>query len=377
MIEPLCPYFGDCGGCSLQHLDYQQQLEQKKKNPVRITGFEEVKVFSGSEYGYRNRLELIFHPRGIGLRAKDQKNRIVDVEKCSIVNGEINLLIKEVRDFFRQKVRSIDSFDSRKKIGTFRELVIRNSAGGSSVSFVLNEDSSRLAGAIELVKEFAEMTTADKVAVTEISANSDETYSSEFFMVKGDEMMHEDYLGKTFFYHLQGFFQNNSFVAEKMQKYVRGLLESYQTSTANLLDLYSGVGTFGIINADLFKEVFLVESDKNCIEGAEKNIEQNQIKNVKAVLLDGKNLYKLNLSGHLFVITDPPRVGMDQKTIEQLNKLKSEVIVYVSCNPEQLGKDLLKFKDYYVRSVALFDLFPQTIHSEVVVELVRKQTYHF
>jgi 23S rRNA (uracil1939-C5)-methyltransferase len=91
------------------------------------------------------------------------------------------------------------------------------------------------------------------------------------------------------------------------------------------------------------------------------------------VLLDAMQLKKLDLPDSLFVITDPPRSGMHEKTIEQLKKLRPKVIVYVSCNVVQLGKDLPKFKDYRIRSAALFDLFPQTPHSEAVVELVLKE----
>ena len=137
-----------------------------------------------------------------------------------------------------------------------------------------------------------------------------------------------------------------------------------------MLDLYAGVGTFGIINSGLFKEVYIVESDKNCIDAAKINIKNNSIKNAKEILLDAMKLKQLTLPKDLFVITDPPRSGMHPKTIEQLKNLKPKIIIYVSCNIEQLSKDLNKFSDYSIKSAALFDLFPQTPHIEAVVELV-------
>jgi len=143
-------------------------------------------------------------------------------------------------------------------------------------------------------------------------------------------------------------------------------------SYCNLLDLYGGVGTFGIINSDLFKTVKTVESFEGCVDAAKANIELNGVKNTEAILLDAMHLKKLDLQSPLFVITDPPRSGMHQKTIEQLIVLKPKLIIYISCSIQQLEKELPKFlKHYKLKSAAIFDLFPQTNHMETVVELVR------
>ena len=160
-------------------------------------------------------------------------------------------------------------------------------------------------------------------------------------------------------------------MAEKMQEYCRGLLQKYEPLKAHLLDLYGGVGTFGIINADLFKRVTIVENVPPAIECAQKNAEDNGMKNVTSVCLDAMQLQKLSVIKPVYVIADPPRTGMHLKAIQRLVELQPEVILYISCNPEQLAKELLKFKGYVVRSAALFDLFPQTTHSELIVELVR------
>ena len=139
-----------------------------------------------------------------------------------------------------------------------------------------------------------------------------------------------------------------------------------------MLDLYGGVGTFGIANADLFHAVTIVESVPASIKMAEQNVLFNNTLNVKGVVLDAQYIKRLSFFGRLFVITDPPRSGMHPKTIAYLNEIKPEVIIYISCNVEQLSKDLMKFHDYEVKSAALFDLFPQTTHSEAVVELRKK-----
>ncbi|MDP2907300.1 MAG: 23S rRNA (uracil(1939)-C(5))-methyltransferase RlmD [Nanoarchaeota archaeon] len=369
MAQPLCTYFGSCGGCSSQHIDYTIQLENKKKALVQNIKFEDVKVFSDKEYYYRNRMDMIFHPQGIGFRKKGQWQNIIDVEKCVISNEKLNNLIKEVRNFFK----GVDSFDLKRHTGTYHYVVIRTPSNDSSLSFVLNEDSNNLSTAVEKVKEFSEKTTANNVIITYTSKDSDMSISDEFFAVKGKDMIREKYLGKEFLFPVQGFFQNNSTMAEKMHEYCNGLLKKYETKNASLLDLYAGVGTFGINNSALFKQVMILENDKLSIQAAEENMKNNNITNIKTTLLDAKHLGRLELQKPLFIIMDPPRSGMHPKTIEQLNILKPEVMIYISCNVEQLGKDLPKFKDYEIRSAALFDLFPQTAHCEAIVELCKKK----
>ncbi|MFH0869640.1 MAG: 23S rRNA (uracil(1939)-C(5))-methyltransferase RlmD [archaeon] len=366
MTEPRCPFFGKCGGCTTQHVPYELQLENKKKLLISHIKFPEIKVFSGSEYGYRNRMDFIFHEGGLGFREKDKWWKIVDVDNCVISDEKVNGLLLELRDFFKDA----EWFDVKKHTGTFRYAVVRTATEGATVSIILNEDSSRLSEAVARIKEYAGKSKAENVLGCHVPANTDQSISANHFTVKGEDYLVQNYLGKSFSYSSQGFFQNNHAMAEKMQAYVHNLLRQYRTQDYHLLDLYAGVGTFGIVNASLFKGVTILEGVKECIDSANKNIADNDVRNAKAILLDAMQLKKLDFPAELFVITDPPRSGMHEKTIEQLKKLKPQVIVYVSCNVVQLGKDLPKFKSYRIKSAALFDLFPQTPHMEAVVELV-------
>ncbi len=367
MATPLCPYFGTCGGCTLQHVDYQQQVEQKKKALATAIKFDNIAVFTGSEYSYRNRMDFVFHHRGLGLRERGKWHSLVDIQKCVISNDLINKLLQEVQGYFTNP----DAFDVRKHIGNFRYAVIRaTSLDDSSISFVLNEDSSRLGEAVEKATQFSSKTTAKNVMLAVVPAQTDVSISENATVIKGSEYLQEQFLGKRFYFPIQGFFQNNSAMAEKMQEYCRTLLQKYNTSSAHLLDLYGGVGTFGITNADLFAGVTIIDLGVS-IPAAKKNIESNNIQNVTALNLDAAQLKKVSPPTPLFVITDPPRTGMHPKTIEQLNLLQPEVIIYISCNVVQLAKELPKFKNYRIKSAALFDLFPQTVHSEAVIELIK------
>ncbi|MBI5072848.1 23S rRNA (uracil(1939)-C(5))-methyltransferase RlmD [Candidatus Woesearchaeota archaeon] len=386
----LCQYFGTCGGCMTQHLSYELQLQNKKKALEHaLSTFAnnvEVQVFADKEYFYRNRMDFIFHAKGLGFREKYKSFFTVDIEKCVIANEKLNTLLKEIRTFFAEKhpsegfnAKEIDAYDPKKRSGTFRYAVIRTPQNDESISFVLNSNSPRISAAVELIKEFSQTTTAKNIIVTYVPGNTDHSTSEEYFVVKGTDVLKEIILEKTFQYNVQGFFQNNFTMAEKMHKYVNDLLKTYDAAKAKqayLLDLYAGVGTFGIINAELFKSVTIIEAFAGCVKAAEENIKINNIKNASAQVLDAKHLRRLFLENKkpLFVITDPPRTGMDMKTIEQLKELKPEVMIYISCNVEQLAKDILKFKTRYdVKSAALFDLFPQTNHSEAVVEFVLKK----
>lgn len=370
MVDALCPYFGKCGGCSSQSISYEQQLINKRKIVAQNTGVDVnfVKVFYDKPFYYRNRMDFIFHPKGLGLRERGNWKNIIDIEQCMISNEKLNLLLKELRNHFK----GVDAFDLIRKTGNYKYAVIRTPGDSSSISFVLNEDSMKLGDAIEKIKDYSKISSADNIVITYVPKNTDMSISEEFFVVKGSDMINENLLGRKFEYSVQGFFQNNSVLAEKMHEYVNQLIRAHQINNqnnTNLLDLYAGVGTFGINNAHLFNKVFIVESDKHCIASARLNIENNNIRNAEAILLDASNLKKLKLENPLFVITDPPRSGMHPKTIEELQRIKPKNIIYISCNIEQLGKDLKKFSGYKLKSVAMFDLFPQTPHIETIIEL--------
>jgi len=337
-MKPLCPYFGKCGGCELQHIEYPIQLENKKKTLQRAINFENIEVFSGYDYFYRNRLDVLFHKKGIGLRRKDRPGEIINIERCVICTEKVNSIITDMQKFFTEN-------DTR----TFRSAIIRASDFDNAVFF--NLDHLRLKGAINKIGEF----NAKNIVVN--TGNS-------VFPLKGNIFVREKLNKKSFYYYSGGFFQNNTKMAEKMIQYSRKILEKYDTKDAQLIDLYGGVGTFGISNADLFKKITVVENSRESVACAKMNNRK-----IEAIALDASKIKRLKLLPKLFMITDPPRSGMDQKTINTIKELKPEVIIYISCNPRQLEKDIKKFSKYKIESAALFDLFPQTNHIEAVVEL--------
>jgi len=372
MIEPKCKYFGKCSGCSSQHIPYESQLINKRRVLANSIKWEldKIQIFYDEEYFYRNRLDLIFTKNGLGMRKKDDAKSVICIDECVIADEKINVLIKEINFHFND----VDFFDLKKKQGTYRFAVIRVSNNEKSISFVLNSNSTKLQYSVEKITEYAKISSAQNIIISYVPSDVDESISRDYFIVKGNDFLHQKYLDKEFIYSIQGFSQNNSKMAEKMHLYVNSLCKNYADKNLSLLDLYSGVGTFGINNCQFFKNLFIVESDKSCVESAKENIKKNKINNAKIIEIDAMQLKRLDLpEKNLFVITDPPRSGMHIKTIEELKKLKPKVMIYISCNVFQLAKELLKFKEHEIKSVALFDLFPHTNHMESVVELVLKR----
>ena len=298
-----------------------------------------------------------------GSREKGKWWKKVDVEHCPISNHRLNELITEVRSAFGDA----DDFDNKEKSGTYMFAVIRTPGLGSSISFVLNRESPGLDNAVSAIREWS--TSADSVVVTPMEPRRDDSKSPEYQLIKGNPMLREKYLDFEYLFPVQGFLQTNSVMAEKMVSYVGDLLEG---TDGHLLDLYGGIGTFGIANAHRFESVTIIESVGEAIAAADENLILNNIKNGKTIVADAKKLKEYELPEPLTVVTDPPRSGMHPKTIKELTRLAPEKIIYVSCNEKQLVRELPLFENYRTETIALFDLFPQTPRMETVVELIRK-----
>ena len=366
MTEAACKYFGDCGGCTYQDVPYSEQLAAKRALLEQQSGITDIKVFSGSPLGYRTRLDMGFHDHGIGFRHKGNWRQVLDISECPIAHTSVNKLISEVRAFFSE----VDAFNPRSHRGSFHHALIRATRIDSAVSIVLNKESEALEHAKARVDQYAKVSSAHHVLRTYVGSHSGVNISEDFEVLKGSAEMEEEILGHRFSFSIQGFFQNNSAMAEEMHRYVRQILSRYPTAQSNLLDLYGGVGTFGILNAAGFRHVVMVENFPGCVTSAKSNISQNKIANMEALLLDAKDLKTLALPAPLYAIVDPPRGGMHKKTIKELLRLKPSMIVFVCCNVPQLSLYLSQFEGYVAQSAALFDFFPQTPHCEAVLELL-------
>jgi 23S rRNA (uracil1939-C5)-methyltransferase len=368
MRTPPCPYAPVCNGCQTQQLTYEEQLAQKVKqlsqlfsiNPQTIT------ILKDTEFSYRNRMEFIW--TRIGLALRKTKYEYTPVKACLICTEKLTQAHHAINQHFTQ----VDAFDPQKKTGTFKYCVIRQ-AQTVSVSFVLNNKSAQISQAQEQIQQFAQKHPQYTILITYSGPQDEQTTSDDYYVVQGSEYLQETLCQTTITYHAQSFFQNNTKVAQQMIEYVATkLAKSHQT----LIDLYGGVGTFGITLSQAYKKVHIIELDKHSIQAAQKNIHENNRTNVQAHCADASAISKIpDISAQIdfSLIIDPPRSGIDIKTLRHILKLRPSTFIYISCNPFQLKKELIHILPYYtIKSIAFADMFPQTTHIEAIVEFERK-----
>lgn len=376
---PKCPHFTVCGGCQSQHVAYEQQLENKKARLASLlkqhyTGA--ITVHAGEPYGYRNRMDFVFAPvgsrAGIGFR-KAEGGGIFLVEACPIADERIARIGTEVRSWLARE-HGLEAFDHKRRSGALKYATVRTTKDSASVVFMLSEDSTKLAEHTEAIKRFAETASAENVVVAYTPASVDESLSTEYYVLKGSEYLVDDFCGGTIEYHALAFFQNNPRVAEQMVSYVQGALLARGAKDKAVVDAYGGVATFGVVLAPHVKEVMSIESHPLSSSCASRNAERLGLANLRVVTDDAANLKKHDLPKNAFYLVDPPRSGMSEKALRALLATNTDVIVYVSCNPAALAKELTVLgRNYAVAQAALFDMFPQTNHIEAVVVLERKK----
>jgi 23S rRNA (uracil1939-C5)-methyltransferase len=383
LTTPKCTVFGECGGCLHQDKSYEFQLETKKREVMEalvregLKAPEDIKMFFKDEYGYRNRMDFVFSAQGPGFRRRGKFDKMVAVNDCPISNTGINNGLKQVWDWFGKYRDEIDVYEPVRRTGTLRYATTRSSffSGDQSVTFILNSNSEKKEAHIELAKKFAQESTVPNVLAGFVKYNTDQSISDEYTVLKGSDILNETLAGIKYYYHTQGFFQNNSSVMLDMMHYVKANAGAgYDTVT----DLFGGVGTFGIFLAGAAKELIIIDNSISGIKCALQNMVENRITNGEAYAVDAMDLNaflpRYTAKRNLFIL-DPPRAGLHKKTVKFINAVLPEKMIYVSCNPQQLSLDLKKLSENYtVKEIAVFDMFPQTRHIESIAVMERKNT---
>ncbi|MEO8074002.1 MAG: class I SAM-dependent RNA methyltransferase [Acidobacteriota bacterium] len=322
-IEPKCKYFGRCGGCDFQQMNYEAQLEAKISilrdclSRIGKINYEKEIEIIGSPRDYEYRARAAWH---IDTRRKKigyfQRNshQVIDVKECPILTPELQNLLTELRDTIEW-----ESF--------WAEIVeVEAANSGDEVSIYSNE-------IVEPTEEIA-------------------------FHSKGNR----------YFYDAQSFFQGNPFLIESL---IETATKDAKGKTA--LDLYCGVGLFTLPLAQKFGKVTGVEGYERSVDFARRNIENARIENAD-VFCENVGDWLAENADDLreidFLLLDPPRAGTEKETIENLLKIKPREISYVSCEPSTLARDLrILSENYSIESITALDLFPQTHHVETVVRL--------
>lgn len=377
-MQPPCPYFYSCGGCTLQHLKYSAQLEYKQnhvKNCMERIGGIDVPagptVASPKEFHYRNKASLPFGMKDgmpvLGLY-KHHSHEINSISNCLLQDSIANSAIDVVLEFVRK--HNIPVYDETSKTGILRHLLLRvNSKNDLMLGLVVN------ANKIDFANEFVEfirfrLPRISTIVLNHNTLNTNVILGTNNSTVFGSGKIDEWILNNKFSLSLNSFFQVNT----KQTEYLYKKAFEYANFSSNdtLLDLYCGVGTIGICAAKYVKSVFGLEIVQAAIGNANENVKLNGIQNAKYVCGDVSDLIKHSADCDI-VIADPPRGGLNSGAIRAILNLNPKKLVYISCNPSTLARDLAVFNlnNYSVEALSSFDMFPQTTHVECVALLTR------
>lgn len=333
-IDSLCPYASMCGGCDTGHIRYDKTLEYKKNIVIDIMKrYADIEVnpdiiYDNNIYGYRNKISLKVKNGNLAL-VEEGNNELVNISKCLLVNDNINRIIK--------------LFDDVDLTGV-NEVIIK---GTEDIMVVVSGDiSSDIL--VNTLKNY----------VKSIVLNNKVIYGSDYININVGEYKYAVYP--------KSFFQVNTGMIEKLYDKVK----EYAGNGKKLLDLYCGAGTIGIYLANNFEYVDGIEVNSDAIDGANLNKKINKINNISFECKKASSLINNNYD---VIVVDPPRAGLDNTTISKLLDSTADKIVYVSCNPITLARDIKLLSDKYeVSDMNLFDMFPNTKHVESVILLQKK-----
>lgn len=362
--SPPCPLFSQCGGCQLMHLSYPQQLEAKRQRVA--DALERIGKFSGIEVlpceasphplGYRNKIQLpVDAQMRLGLYARNTHD-IIPVEHCHI-HCELG----------ERAFKQIQSLLKASPVGALRHIVIKTAVNTGQVLVILvtvNPDPlSRFAQ--EIMQTVPEV----KGVVQNVNPGpGNAVLSEDFRLLAGSGYIEEALMGLVFKVSPASFFQVNPAQAEKL--YAHALEFSDLKGEERVLDAYCGVGTLSLVLARQAKEVVGVECVPAAIADAEENARKNGILNVQFVCAEAEKLIS-DLTDIDVALLNPPRKGCEGAVLDSLVKLAPKRIVYISCDPATLARDLnvLCGHGYVIDEVQPFDMFPQTAHVETVVKV--------
>ncbi len=378
--EPVCPAFSKCGGCQLMHIDYDYQLEVKR-NIIddalsRIGGLDcKVSYMIGADNQLRYRNKMIFpigkdkNNKPVCGFYKERSHDIVSLDDC-FLGGEINKkIVSCIMDFVKENRISV--YDEIKHTGTLRRIFIREGFHTKQVMIVISVNDKKLKNSDKLVAVLTELSADVKSIILNINTKkTNAVLGDKNILLFGSEVI-EDYLcGMKYEISPYSFFQINPVQTQKL--YDTAIDFAQITKNDYVMDIYCGIGTISLATAKKAKEVVGIEIVEQAIINARKNAERNGVENVRFYAKDASEIVpELIKNGERpdVVILDPPRKGSDEKTLSAIAYAKPERIVYVSCNPATLARDLkfLTQNGYEVKKVCGADMFCQTVHVESVV----------
>ncbi|MCK4240982.1 MAG: 23S rRNA (uracil(1939)-C(5))-methyltransferase RlmD [Candidatus Atribacteria bacterium] len=381
--KPLCPVYHLCGGCQLQHIVYEKQLEIKRlaaQDALIRLGQQKVETLPviGMEYPWRYRNKGYFQvnqEKGrvrLGFYKAGSYDFFVSASGCVLFSSQINRLVSYLEE--QLSLQKVTAYNSKTGRGNLRKILIRESRGAGEVMivFITKEDNLGFNQNIlnDLVRMFPQV-----VSVFQNINRSPKAVLSgkDFRLLEGKADLEEAIGPFRFRISPQSFFQVNvaqaKILNEKILEYAN--LSGEET----VIDSYCGTAAISMYLGKHAKKVYGIEIEKSAIRDAKINCELNNISNIKFFTGRAEEwLYRWRRKGeevHI-IIVDPPRKGCSPKTLKEITKIRPKQILYVSCNPSTLARDLkylTKDDDYKLKKILPIDMFPQTGHIECIASL--------
>lgn len=346
-IEPICPYFHQCGGCDLLHIDYQTQIKYKEqkvkeimKKFAQIEGIVKPIVKNEEIFEYRNK--VIFQVKEkVGFYHK-KSHEIVPIEKCFLISKKMNEYLAIIQN--------------NMNLSFVNQIMMRESKTLQEFMIVFYVDDGFRKEQIPEALWFESLIIKKK---------------DRYQVLNGREVIKEQIGNLKFKISPDSFFQVNT---KQMECLYNEVLKVCQLSgKEKVLDLYCGTGTIGIFLSKQTKEVLGIEINASAIEDANSNKLENHISNIKFLCGDTADVLRTTSYNPDVVIVDPPRAGLDENATQELKKISAPKIVYVSCDPVTLARDLKQLETFYETiSIVPVDMFSNTYHVECVALLKKK-----
>jgi 23S rRNA (uracil-5-)-methyltransferase RumA len=389
--SPLCSSFDFCGGCSFQNTSYENQLKYKQQYVSELLKFTGVEVSqfltSPNIWFYRNKMEFSFFnstkdklvdgefKTDLGLHLRGSFNRYISVPPCFIANKDFLRVLKIVKRFTNQS--TLSAYNNATHEGFFRHLVLRKATNNNQllINIVTNNTDQGQALLEPLIEELT--TFVSSIYWTLNTRKSDAVVSDKTILMYGKPYIIEKLTvgGKDYFFNISpfSFFQTNSKGTEVLYNKVLKLLNPSKEDV--LLDLYCGTGTIGISIARNVKKVVGIDQVEQAITNAKENAVINNVTNAEFYIMTVDQWVNENRMTFDVIVVDPPRSGLSKDVVNFLLNSNAKKIIYISCNPSTLARDLqniIKKGIHEVKQLVPVDMFPQTHHVEVVVLLELK-----
>jgi len=384
-VEPNCPIYKECGGCQLQHLSYPGQLRAKHNQVqevlTRIGKIENAIVHPvlGMEdpWRYRNKAQVPVGEREGGLIAGFYQKRshdIIDMEACLIQQEKNDEVVQSIKRICEK--HGVRAYNEQTHKGTLRHIMARYGMKTGEIMVVLITRNTDLPNKNQIIQDIIQSNPDIKSIVQNINTKKTNViFGDETKVLWGNEFIY-DYIGNIrFAISARSFYQVNPEQTKVL--YDQALKYAGLSGKETFIDAYCGIGTISLFLAQQAKKVYGVEIVPEAIEDAKRNAKLNEIENVEFAVGEAETVipkwYEEWVKADVLVV-DPPRKGCDETLLQTIIEMKPKKVVYVSCNPATLARDLRILEDggFKTAEVQPVDMFPQTMHVEAVAVLTLK-----